>query len=87
MSYPPPQKQLAMESYFCDPQAPWQKGAFECNNMRLRRFLPSHTNLKDVSNADIYAISTVMNNTPRKCLGYKTPQEVLDEYLLEAAAP
>lgn len=85
MSYPLLQQQLGMDSYFCDPQAPWQKGGVESNNKRIRRFLPSHTNLKDVSNADLYAISTIMNNTPRKCLGYKTPQEVLDEYLLEAA--
>lgn len=84
MSYPLLHDQLGMDSYFCDPQAPWQKGAVECNNMRLRRFLPSQTDLKEVPNADLYAISVIMNNTPRKCLGYKTPQEVLDEYLLEA---
>ena len=71
MSYPLLQKQLGMDSYFCDPQAPWQKGAVECNNMRLRRFLPSKTNLNEVSNADLYAISVIMNNTPRKCLGYR----------------
>ncbi len=85
MSYPLLHKKLGMDSYFCDPQAPWQKGAVECNNKRIRRFLPSHTNLNEVSNADLYAISVIMNNTPRKCLGYKTPQEVLDEYLLQNA--
>lgn len=79
------QKRLSMQAYFCDPQAPWQKGAVECNNRRLRRFLPSHTNLNGLSNADLYDISVIMNNTPRKCLGYKTPQEVIDEHLLQTA--
>lgn len=85
MSYPILQKNLGMDSYFCDPQAPWQKGAVESNNNRLRRFLPRDLDLNTVSNADIYDICVIMNNTPRKCLGYKTPQEVMDEYLQRAA--
>ena len=57
-----------MQAYFCDPQAPWQKGAVECNNNRIRRFLPREVDLKTVSDADIYAISVIMNSTPRRCL-------------------
>lgn len=78
-------KKLSMQAYFCDPQAPWQKGAVECNNNRIRRFLPREVDLKTVSDADLYDISVIMNNTPRKCLNYKTPQEVMDEYLHKAA--
>lgn len=78
-------KKLGMQAYFCDPQAPWQKGAVECNNNRIRRFLPREVDLKTVSDADIYAISVIMNNTPRRCLNYKTPQEVLDEHLQQVA--
>jgi len=32
-----------MESYFCKPQAPWQKGTVENTNGRIRRYLPSDT--------------------------------------------
>lgn len=85
MSYPILQKKLGMDSYFCDPQAPWQKGAVESNNNRIRRFLPRDLDLSTVTDADIYDICVTMNNTPRKCLGYKTPQEVMDEYLQQAA--
>jgi hypothetical protein len=28
-----------------------------------------------------YDVCVIMNNTPRKCLGFRTPQEVLDEHL------
>lgn len=85
MRYPLLHQALGMKAYFCDPQAPWQKGAVECNNNRIRRFLPREVDLKSVSDADIYDISVIMNNTPRRCLGYRTPQEVLDEYLHKAA--
>lgn len=74
-----------MESYFCDPQAPWQKGSVESNNNRIRRFLPRETDLNAVRDADLYAISVIMNNTPRKCLGYRTPREVFEEHLHLAA--
>lgn len=81
MSYPLLQKKLSMDSYFCDPQSPWQKGAVESNNNRIRRFFPREVNLEAVSDADIMSVCIIMNNTPRKCLEYRTPQEVLDAYL------
>lgn len=85
MSYPLLYKELGMKSYFCDPQAPWQKGAVESNNARVRRFFPREVNLETVKDTEIRKVSEIMNNTPRKCLGYKTPQEVMDEYLQDAA--
>jgi IS30 family transposase len=86
MSYPLLRRDIGMDSYFCDPQAPWQKGAVESNNNRIRRFLPRETNLAALSDADLYEVCVIMNNTPRKCLGYRTPQEVLDEHLHRPAA-
>jgi IS30 family transposase len=43
---------------------------------RLRRFIPKKANLADYSQEDIVNIVNLMNNTPRKCLGYRTPAEV-----------
>lgn len=34
---------IGAESWFCDPQAPWQKGTVENTNNRLRKFLPRST--------------------------------------------
>ncbi|WP_437207057.1 IS30 family transposase [Planctomicrobium sp. SH664] len=63
-------------SYYCDPQAPWQKGTNENTNGRLRRYLPGDTNVNELSAADLRAISQHVNHTPRKCLDYRTPHEV-----------
>ena len=68
-------RDIGMDSYFCDPQAPWQKGAVESNNSRIRRFLPRETNLAALSDADLYEVCVIMNNTPRKCLGVQNTAE------------
>ena len=85
LKYPILHEKIGMKSYFCDPQAPWQKGGVESNNNRIRRFLPRETKLDELGDSDIYGISVIMNNTPRKCLGFKTPQEVLNAHLQQSA--
>jgi IS30 family transposase len=81
MSYHMLDYAYGMRSYFCDPRSPWQKGTVENNNGRLRRFLPANTKLADVPEEDISALCHRMNNTPRKCLNYRTPQEAFREHL------
>ncbi|ANI79086.1 IS30 family transposase [Sphingobium sp. EP60837] len=75
------QEKLAMTSYFCLPSAPWQKGSVENSNGRIRRFLPSDTDIALLSDKEIQAVVDRLNRTPRKCLGYRTPQEVLGEQI------
>ncbi|WP_313326747.1 IS30 family transposase [Sphingobium yanoikuyae] len=72
---------LGITSYFCLPSAPWQKGGVENCNGRIRRFLPSNTDLALLSDKEIQAVADRLNSTPRKCLGYRTPQEVLGEQI------
>lgn len=62
------QEKLAMTSYFCLPSAPWQQGSVENSNGRIRRFLPSDTDLALLSDTEIQAVADRINNTPRKCL-------------------
>lgn len=75
------QKKLAMTSYFCLPSAPWQKGSVENSNGRIRRFLPSDTDLALLSDKEIQAVADRINSTPRKCLNYRTPHDVLGEQI------
>ncbi len=68
---------LDIKTYFCDPHSPWQKGGIENMNRRLRRDLPRKTDLAALSHNALQLIADRHNNAPRKCLGFKTPAEVL----------
>ncbi len=41
---------IGARSWFCDPSAPWQKGAVENANKRIRRFMPGDTGLAGIPN-------------------------------------
>ena len=77
--YPSLKRRLGVESYFCKPQAPWQKGTVENANGRIRRFLPGETDLAGVSQLDLDQLAMKLNMLPRKCLSYRTPYEVFAE--------
>ena len=74
---------IGTESWFCDPQAPWQKGAVENLNKRARRYLPRDTQLAALSNRNMKAICDRLNGTPRKCLGWRTPTEAFREEMMK----
>ena len=68
--------QLGLHAFFCDPRAPWQKGGVENAIGRLRRLLPRKTDLNLLPPKALDAILANYNNTPRKCLGFRTPAEI-----------
>jgi len=82
-AYPRLKEKLGVESFFCKAQAPWQKAPVENANGRLRRFLPREINLAHLSLREIEAVAHRLNHTPRKCLGYRTPRELLTSQFLE----
>jgi IS30 family transposase len=75
-------KRLDVQTFFCDPHAPWQKGGIENAIGRMRRFLPRKTDLATISDHSFNALLRTYNNTPRKCLAFKTPAEVFCQQLL-----
>jgi transposase, IS30 family len=72
---------LGMKTYFCDPNAAWQKGSNENHNGVLRRYIPKKTDLTTIHPVVLDAIVEEINNRPRKCLGYRTPNEAFKEEL------
>lgn len=72
---------IGTEAWFCDPQAPWQKGSVENLNKRARRYLPRETPIAAITDRDMKAICDRLNGTPRKCLGWRTPTEAFTEEL------
>jgi len=72
---------LGVETFFCDPYAPWQKGGIENAIGRMRRFIPRKTDLANLPNARFRSLVAAYNNTPRKCLDWRTPAEAFSQVL------
>ncbi len=75
------QASIGTQTWFCDPQSPWQKGTVENTNGRARKWLSREVNPLSLSDHDLTDICNHLNATPRKCLGYKTPAEVFRQKL------
>lgn len=75
--------EYGIDTYFCDPYKSWQKGGVENSNGLIRQYLPRETNLDSITKDTIYEIQEKLNNRPRKKLGYRTPNEVINSYLLK----
>ena len=74
-------KSLGIETYFCDPYCSWQKGSVENVIGLIRQYIPKGIDLRTISDRRIKEIQDRLNNRPRKCLGYKTPNQVLSKHL------
>jgi len=70
-------QQLSIPFYFCHPYHSWEKGTVENTNGLLRCYLPRSTDLRHVDQQELEAIAAELNHRPRKCLGFRTPFEVL----------
>jgi IS30 family transposase len=74
-----------LQIYFCDPRSPWQRGTNENTNGLLRQYFPRGSNLARHSAEELVAVAAALNGRPRKTLAWRTPAEVLSEYLSAAA--
>ena len=67
----------AVCSYFCDPYSSWQKPSIENAIKLLRRFFKKGSDLGKYTEVEVLFVQNVLNNKPRKSLGYKTPLEIM----------
>ena len=74
-------RDLGINTYFCDPHCPWQKGSNENHNGILRRYIPKKTDLTKITQFELDSILEEINNRPRKCLDYETPIEAFKREL------
>ena len=73
--------ELGMKTYFTDPYSSWQRGTNEYHNGVLRRYLPKGTDFDTIDDEELQNIVAEINNRPRKCLGWETPEEVFKKSL------
>jgi len=73
---------LNVKTFFCNPYSSWEKGSVENTIGRIRRFIPKGANVANYSDEDIAKIEHWLNHTPRKCLNYRTPYEIMKKNLL-----
>lgn len=69
-------QELEIPTFFCEPYSSYQKGGVENANKMIRRYFPKGTNFREVSQRKIDRVVSIINNKPRKILGYRTALEV-----------
>ena len=70
--------------FFCHAYHSWEKGTNENTNGRIRRYIPKGKSIDTLSDEEVAQVEYALNNTPRKCLGFLTPQEALEQELKAA---
>jgi len=80
-------KNLDMKIYFSAPHPPWQRGSNENTNGLLRQYLPKGENLSVYSQDELDQIAWLLNTRPRKRLDFNTPQEMIEDVLIENFNP
>jgi IS30 family transposase len=68
---------LGNKAFVCDAFSPNQRGTNENQIGMIRRDLPKAMTLDNLSTADVRRLENKYNDTPRKCLGFRTPREVV----------
>lgn len=68
---------LGVKTYFCDPYASWQKPGIENANKLLRRDIRKGSDIAQYPHQFIASLVARWNDTPRKKLKWRTPNEVM----------
>lgn len=66
--------------FYCDPSAPYQKGAIEVNHTLIRRILPKGTSFDELTQEDILLIMNHVNSYTRKKLNDRSPYDAFSFY-------
>ena len=72
---------IGFKTYFCDAYRPRQKALVEKMNSMIHRILPKNIDINSITQEVLDNVADILNNLPRKILGYKTPNEVWNENL------
>lgn len=74
------EEKTGMGVYRATPYHSWERGTNENWNGLLRQFFPKGTLFGTVTNDHVQRAVRMLNNRPRKRLGYRTPREAFKEW-------
>ena len=69
-------KKLAADFYFAHPYSSFERGLNENTNGLIRQYFPKDRDFTTITDEEIIRAIKKLNNRPRKCLGFKTPNQV-----------
>jgi IS30 family transposase len=72
---------LGFKTFFANPYSSWERGSNENANGLLRQYFPKRSDFSQITHQRVARIAATLNNRPRKCLGYRSPAEVLGPVL------
>ena len=70
--------------YFARPYRSWERGSNENFNGLVRQFFPKRTDFTGISPREVKRVLDLLNDRPRKRLGYRTPRELLAQHFARA---
>ncbi len=71
------EERFKADYYYAEKGKPYQKPTIENTNGLIRQFLPKGTAVRELPPERIPEIMALLNDRPRKSLGFRTPNEVL----------
>jgi IS30 family transposase len=73
--------------YFATPYHSWERGLNENTNGLIRQYFPKRIDFGNVREDQVREVQNKLNNRPRKCLGWKTPNEIISDEAAIVALP
>lgn len=70
------ERETKVDIYFANPYHSWERGCNENCNGLIRQFFPKGMSFDSITDKQVKKVERLLNNRPRKRLGYLTPNQV-----------
>jgi len=67
---------LTAEGFVAHPYHSWERGLNENTNGLIQQYIPNGKDIDDLSDEDVTKIIGKINSRPRKCLDFRTPNQL-----------
>ncbi len=69
-------RELMVDFYFAHPYSSYERGLNENTNGLIRQYFPKGSDFQSITREDTEKVIKKLNNRPRKCLDFKTPNQL-----------